>query len=185
MHAVEAATNRNANAVNNLHAHEAIRLVSAHLARAVAHPSDIAAREAVQRAAMLAGIAIDNAGTAIAHNIGHAMGSLRKIHHGRAVGIAMLASLPWNIESDDGRFAACGAAMGAEASATAFVSAYERLLRASGVAVSVSREFEGITADELSRQMARPENASMRASNARETSEKDLANLAERVLALQ
>jgi alcohol dehydrogenase class IV len=185
VHAVEAATNRNANPANSLYAHEAIRLVARHLERAVSHPTDLEAREALQRAAMLAGIAIDNAGTAIAHNIGHAMGSLRKIHHGRAVGIAMLASLPWNIESDDGRFAACGAAMGAEASATAFVSAYERLLRASGVAVSVSREFEGITADELSRQMARPENASMRASNARETSEKDLANLAERVLALQ
>ena len=140
------------------------------------------AREALQRAAMLAGIAIDNAGTAIAHNMGHAMGSLRKIHHGRAVGVAMLASLPWNIEGDDGRFAACAAAMGAEPSAAAFVAAYERLLRACGVAVSIKDEFAGITPEQLAGQMARPENASMRAANARDTSEEDLLRLAERVL---
>jgi alcohol dehydrogenase class IV len=184
VHAVEAATNRNAHAANNLYAHAAIALVARHLERAVSHPADIAAREGMQRAAMLAGVAIDNAGTGIAHNIGHAMGSLRKIHHGRAVGVAMLAALPWNIEGDDGRFAACAAAIGARSSAKAFVDAYERLLRACGVAVSVATEFAGVSSDQLARQMARPENASMRASNTRETSDADLARLAERVLSL-
>jgi len=182
VHAVEAATNRNANAANDLYAHEAIRLVAANLEQAVAKPDDLAARAALQRAAMLAGIAIDNGGTAIAHNIGHAMGSLRKIHHGRAVGVAMLASLPWNTEGDDGRFAACAAAMGAKPTAEAFIAAYERLLRASGIKVSIAEEFAGVSADQLARQMARPENAAMRASNARETSDADLAMLAARVL---
>ena len=120
----------------------------------------------MQRAAMLAGIAIDNGGTGIAHNIGHAMGSLRKIHHGRAVGVAMLAALPWNIEKDDGRYAACAAAMGAKASAAGFAEAYERLLRACGLKVSVAEEFAGVSPEHLARQMARPENASMRATNA-------------------
>ena len=182
VHAVEAATNRNANAANDLYAHEAIRLVAANLEQAVAKPDDLAARAALQRAAMLAGIAIDNGGTAIAHNIGHAMGSLRKIHHGRAVGVAMLASLPWNTEGDDGRFAACAAAIGAKPTAEAFIAAYERLLRASGIKVSIAEEFAGVSADQLARQMARPENAAMRASNARETSDADLAMLAARVL---
>ena len=184
VHAVEAATNRNANAANNLYAHEAIRLAATHLERAVSHPTDGVARAALQRAAMLAGLAIDNAGTAIAHNMGHAMGSLRKIHHGRAVGVAMLASLSWNIEGDDGRFAACAAAMGEKPSADALVGAYERLLRSCGIAVSIGKEFAGISPDQLARQMAKPENASMRASNARETSDADLAHLAERVLTL-
>ncbi|MBV9567843.1 MAG: iron-containing alcohol dehydrogenase [Hyphomicrobiales bacterium] len=183
VHAVEAATNRNANAANNLYAHAAIELVARHLERAVSHPDDIGAREGMQRAAMLAGIAIDNAGTGIAHNIGHAMGSLRKIHHGRAVGVAMLASLRWNLENDDGRFAACAGAMGARASSAGFSEAYERLLRACGLKVSVAEEFAGVSPDQLARQMARPENASMRASNKREASEADLSYLAERVLA--
>jgi alcohol dehydrogenase class IV len=182
VHAVEAATNRNANAANNLYAHAAIGLVARHLERAVSHPSDLSAREGVQRAAMLAGIAIDNGSTGIAHNIGHAMGSLRKIHHGRAVGVALLAALPWNAEKDDGRYAACAGAMGAKPTAKAFVEAYERLLRACGIAVSVAEEFAGVSPERLARQMVRPENASMRAANLRETSEGDLLFLAERVL---
>ncbi|MBV9975331.1 MAG: hypothetical protein JO105_08050 [Hyphomicrobiales bacterium] len=73
--------------------------------------------------------------------------------------------------------------MGAKSSATGFADAYERLLRACGLKVSVADEFAGISAEELARQMARPENASMRASNRREASEADLCRLAERVLA--
>jgi alcohol dehydrogenase len=182
VHAAEAATNRNASTANNLYAHEAIRLVARHLERAVAEPGDIVARDALQRASFLAGVAIDNAGTAIAHNIGHAMGSLRKVHHGRAVGVAMLASLPWNIEGDDGRWAACAAAMGAKPSAANFVDAYETLLRRSGMAISVVGEFAGVSADILAQQMSRPENASMRASNLRTASPADLRDLAARVL---
>jgi alcohol dehydrogenase len=138
---------------------------------------------AMQRAAALAGIAIDNGGTAIAHNIGHAMGSLRPVHHGRAVGVAMLASLPWNVQGDDGRYAACAAAMGAKASATGFVDAYEKLIRACGLGVSVAAEFKGVSAEALAAQMARPENAAMRSSNWRETSEADLLALATATLA--
>jgi len=182
VHAVEAATNRNASAANNVYAYEAIRLVASHLEKAVAESGDIIARDALQRASFLAGIAIDNAGTAIAHNIGHAMGSLRKIHHGRAVGVAMLASLPWNSEGDDGRWAACAAAIGARPSATAFIEAYERLLRGSGVPISLADEFAGISVDMLAQQMSRPENASMRASNLRSTSLEDLRHLAAGVL---
>ncbi len=183
VHAVEAATNRNANEANNLYAHAAIGLVARHLERAVSHPKDIAAREGMQRAAMLAGIAIDNGSTGIAHNIGHAMGSLRKIHHGRAVGVALLAALPWNNENDDGRYAACATAMGGKASAAAFADAYERLLRACGLEISVAEEFAGISPEHLARQMARPENASMRETNLRRASDAELLYLAERVLA--
>ncbi|MBV9741708.1 MAG: iron-containing alcohol dehydrogenase [Hyphomicrobiales bacterium] len=182
VHAVEAATNRYANAANNLYAHAAIGLVARHLERAVSHPKDIAAREGMQRAAMLAGIAIDNGSTGIAHNIGHAMGSLRKIHHGRAVAVGLLAALPWNTEKDDGRYAACATAMGADSSAAGFIDAYERLLRACGLKISVKEEFAGISPATLAEQMARPENASMRETNLRLASDAELLHLAKRVL---
>lgn len=185
VHAVEAATNRHASEGKNFYAFEAIRLIARHLETAVKDPGNLPARAAVQRAAALAGIAIDNGGTAIAHNIGHAMGSLKSIHHGRAVGTAMLASLPWNTQGDDGRYAACALAMGAKASAAGFVSAYEKLVRACGLGISVAAEFAGVTPRMLAAQMARPENAAMRASNWRETSEADLLALATATLAVQ
>jgi alcohol dehydrogenase class IV len=183
VHAVEAATNRNANPAASLHAHEAIRLVARHLVAAVENPGDLEARAALQWAAAYAGIAIDNCGTAIAHALGHAMGSLRSIHHGRAVGIAMLASLPWNVK-DNAAFAACAADMGAEPSARGFVAAYEALLRASGMKLSLRQEFEGVTARQLAAQTARPENAAMRDANARVASEDDLLMLAREVLSV-
>ena len=183
VHAVEAATNRNANPAAGLFAHEAIRLVGRHLVKAIENPRDVAAREALQWAAAYGGVAIDNCGTAIAHALGHAMGSLRPIHHGRAVGIAMLASLPWNIEGNDA-FAACARDLGGEPTGAGFIAAYEKLLRATGMKLSLAEEFKGVSAAELAAQTERAENAAMRASNKRASNEADLLKLAEAVLAV-
>lgn len=185
VHAIEAATNRNAAPITDLFCHEAIRLTARWLPRAVEHPRDLAAREAMQRAACLAGIAIDNAGTAMAHNLGHALASLRPIHHGRAVGLAMLATLPWSTAHDpEGRWAAVADAMGAPGGAAGAAPAFERLLRAVGVAVALGPDgFGDVAPERLAAQMARPENASMRRSNAREVGDDDLLAFARRVLA--
>lgn len=183
VHAVEAATNRNASPGNDAYAHEAIRLVAGHLETAVREPGNIAAREALQRAAALAGIAIDNAGTAIAHTIGHALASLRPIHHGRAVGVAMAASLPWVVEGSPEAFARCAAAMGAEASAQGFVAAYRALMERASLAASLGAGFDGLTPEILAAQMVRPENLPMIRSTRREAGEADLLALARATLA--
>ena len=183
VHAIEAATNANANFANNVYCHEAIRMVVRHLRKAVEKPTDIEARAGVQWAATLAGIAIDNCGTAIAHNIGHALASLRPIHHGRVVGLALRATLPWNIENDDGCYAAVAAAMGESANATRLPSAFDRLVRDVGIKVSLSGEgYDGITAEQLAAQMARPENSAMRRSNRRPVQDSDLRHFAQLML---
>lgn len=183
VHAIEASTNARANPAVDVFCHEAIRLVSRHLADAVENPGNLAARAAVQWAATLAGIGIDSAGTAIAHNIGHALASLRPIHHGRAVGIAMLATLRWNAAHDpDGRFAAVAEAMGGPRDAAALGDLYEALLRRVRVRVALAGEGHDVTAEALARQMARPENAAMRTSNHRPVRDEDLAAFARSVL---
>ncbi len=187
VHAIEASTNANATEANDMFCHEAIRLVVRWLPIAVAEPRNLEARAAVQWAAALAGIGIDNAGTAIAHNIGHAIASLRPIHHGRAVGLAMLASLAWNAEHDpQGRFAAVAEAMGERRDARAVAPAFEALLRKVGVRVSVMGEgHDELQAERLAAQMGRPENAAMRASNARPVSDGDLLVFARTMLVQQ
>ena len=184
VHAVEAATNRKAHAANNLYAHEAIRLVAQNLEKAVFEPGNLEARGNLQRAAALGGIAIDNCGTAIAHNIGHAMASLRPIHHGRAVAIAMLATLPWNVAEDDGAFAACAAAMGGKPDAAGFVAAFEKLARAVALDLAPGPGFAGITAVQLVHQMEQPENLPMLNSSRRTASAAERLELAAKVLAL-
>jgi alcohol dehydrogenase class IV len=184
VHAIEACTNANANTANDIYCHEAIRLVVRHLPAAMQRPGDLAARAGLQFAAALAGIGIDNCGTAIAHTIGHAIASLRPLHHGRAVGVAMLATLPWNVAEDpDGRFAAVAALLG-ERDAAGLPGAYERLLRAAGVKVSLAGEgYDDITPERLAAQMGNEENAAMRRSNRRASSDADLLDFARIVLA--
>jgi alcohol dehydrogenase len=184
VHAIEASTNANANIANDLYCHEAIRLVVGNLLRALEAPADLAARAGMQRAATLAGIGIDNCGTAIAHNIGHALASLRPVHHGRAVGLALRATLAWNAADDGaGRFAAVAAAMGEPADGSRVPGAYERLLRRSGIRVSLAGEgYDAIRPADLALQMARPENEAMRRSNRRPVGDADLLAFAHEVL---
>ena len=184
VHAIEAATNRNSSPAKNYYAYEAIRLGAEHLNAAVREPGNLEARLAMQKSAALAGVAIDNGGTAIAHNIGHAMGSLRPVHHGRAVGLAMLASLAWNIKDDDGRYAACAAAMGLKRSGKALLAGFGDLLRGSGVKVSLAQDCAGLAPEVLAAQMMRPENAAMREVNWRSSSDAELLALAKAVLTL-
>lgn len=184
VHAIEAATNRNAFALNDLYCHEAIRLLARWLPRAVEHPRDLEAREAVQRAACLAGLGIDNAGTAVAHMIGHALASLRPIHHGLAVGLAMRATLAWNVAEDPlGRWAAVAAALGEPSDSARVPEAFARLLRLVGIdAGSHEGGLANLAPEALAAQMARPENASMRRSNARDIGDDDLLTFARRVI---
>lgn len=180
VHSIEAATNKQAHAGNDLYCLEAIRLVTANLARAVNHPQDIAARGAMLLASCYGGIGIDNCGTALAHNISHAVANLASIPHGRATGLAMLATIGWVAEGNRPAFARVAQAMGAEDA----VSAYDRLVRESGIAVSLKNDLAGVSPEALAREMAAPANAPMRKSTLRYPTDADLPRLAEAFLSV-
>jgi alcohol dehydrogenase len=97
-HALEANTGKRKNAISSGNALHAMKLIRQHLPTAVQKPENLEARAGMQEAAMLAGLAIDNCGTGIAHCIGHALGTLYHIPHGVAVTVALEATLAWNIE---------------------------------------------------------------------------------------
>ncbi|HKQ95874.1 MAG TPA: iron-containing alcohol dehydrogenase [Aestuariivirgaceae bacterium] len=186
VHAIEAATNRNRNPAVELYCHRAIGLIAAHLERAVADGGDLEARSALLLGSCYAGIAIDNCGTALAHNISHALAALAPVPHGRATGLAMLATMDWVLDGARDAFAAVATAMGEGAEAEQAVAAFDRLVRRSGMKVSL--EGDGLDlgrADLLAAAMAAPENAPMRNSTQRTVSDADLLMLAERVYALR
>ena len=180
IHAIEAATNVNASATNNIFAYRAIALVSEHLHSAIAEPSNLEARAKLLEAATLAGIAIDNAGTAIAHNIGHALGSLAHIPHGRAVAVGMCATLAWNVETDPDIYAPVADAMGVAGGANALPPAFLDFVRS----VGIDLQLPNVAADALAQQMGQPENAAMLASNRRKATPQDLLSHAQAALAL-
>jgi alcohol dehydrogenase class IV len=73
---------------------QAARLIFSYLARAVADGSDMEAREHMHNAAICAGLGFGNAMASMAHAMGHVIGAIFHLPHGRAVGI----SLPYTIE---------------------------------------------------------------------------------------
>lgn len=185
VHAIEACTNKHRTDGNDLYCHQAIRLIAANLATAVNNPADLAARGAMLLGSCYGGIGIDNCGTALAHNISHAVADLAPIPHGRATGLAMYATIDWVAEGNAPAFAAVARAMGAGDRAEDAVTAYRNLVRATGIRMSLAGDGLDLRRpDLLAEHMASPANNPMRKSTARYPSDGDLVMLAERFLAI-
>jgi alcohol dehydrogenase class IV len=190
VHAIEACTIRRANPMNDAVCLHAIRLVAAHLPRAVSAPDDLTARGHVQIAAATAGIAIDNAGTGVAHAIGHALGALGHVHHGRAVGLSLRVALAWNAEASPVRHAAVAAALGvptegrSEAAIVADLgAAFDQFCRTTGLGISLAKDGLGkADSQKLADLTMAPENKPMRDSNCRPITAADALALSEALL---
>lgn len=190
VHAIEAMTIRRANIMNDGVCRQAIRLVVQHLPRAVAQGDDLEARQAMQIAACLAGQAIDNSGTGIAHAIGHALGAIGHVHHGRAVGLSLRAALAWNAEAGIERHAQVAQAMGVPSEGRAakdvaadLAPAFDRFLRDVRLRISLSDDgLSAADAERLAITTMASENKSMRDSNIREITLDDARHFAKVIL---
>lgn len=121
----------------------AARLVMTYLPRAVADGSDVEARERLHNAATCAGLGFGNAMASMAHAMGHALGAIFHLPHGRAVGIC----LPYTVEfaareapkrfADLARFLQCATSAGEEG-ARSLVAALRDLYRQIGVPTSLA-----------------------------------------------
>jgi alcohol dehydrogenase class IV len=91
---------------------KAARLVFENLPRAVADGSNMAARERMHNAATCAGLGFGNAMAAIAHSMGHVMGSVFHVPHGRAVGLCLPYTIEFAAHTAPERFAELAAVLG-------------------------------------------------------------------------
>jgi alcohol dehydrogenase class IV len=183
VHALESCTNRKATAGNAPTAHKALGLVAGALETAVTQPDNLAARGDLLLGSALAGISIDNCGTAVAHNISHALAGLAPVHHGLATALGLEATLAWSVERDDGAFAAAARACGL-AGADELPGWYGELMGRCGVARKLPKDFKGVTADALAAEMRAPENQPMRLATARQVADADIDRFAAAVMAL-
>ncbi len=93
-HAVEGYTSRMHNDFSDGMCLKATELVMKYLLRAYTDGSDAEAREHMHNAATLGGLGFGNSQAALAHAMGHALGALVKLAHGRSVSLF----LPYTIE---------------------------------------------------------------------------------------
>ncbi len=179
VHAIEAASGQRTNNITNAFALQAIRLVCRWLPLAVAEPANLVARQQMQEGACLAGIAINQGGTGLAHAIGHALGTLYHMPHGLAVSAALDAILAWNVEQAPDHFHSVAEAMHSGATPDQVPALFAELLAGADLGAAAHR-FAAIEidAEDLTRLIFSAENLPMVKNNAKAPSEAEGAQLA-------
>ena len=100
-HAMEAYVSQWRNDFSDALAIKSMQLAFQYLPRAYRNGDDKEAREKMHNAATMAGLAIGNSQAGIAHSLGHALGALFGIPHGRAVGLFLPYVIEYNAKETD------------------------------------------------------------------------------------
>lgn len=185
-HALEGSTTGTTSPAGLLFGLEALRILAEALPRAVADGADLEARGRVLWGSMVAGLALHNCNTHMGHNISHALGSLARVHHGHATGLALEVSLPWLVARPEGaqNYALAAQALGGAATAEALPTTYAGLMRACDIAAELPAECAGISEGELAAEMKNTANHGMSQNAACPISYDDLDEMASLMMRL-
>jgi alcohol dehydrogenase class IV len=80
---------------------QAVKMIFKWLPKSVEELSDLEAREKMLVAACLAGMSFGNSQAALAHSLGHSMGSVLRLHHGLSVGMALPYTIEFNCTNNE------------------------------------------------------------------------------------
>ena len=177
VHALEACSGQRRNSIAGGSAQRALALVVAHLPRVAEDGTDLVSRQAMQEAAFLAGMAIDNCGTGVAHSIGHALGSLYHVPHGISVAVGLRAALEWNAAGEPGAYEDAASALDCAVSEVSI--AFSTLCNSIGMAAAITGDEGPMSVDDIAVTMNAVENQPMLHNNARAVSTDDRQLLAE------
>lgn len=103
-HAIEGFSSAWANDFSDGLCLKAAQLVFDFLPRAMADGADAAAREKMHNAATIAGLGFGNSQAALAHALGHALGALFRLPHGRAVSVCLPYTIEYTVNAGVGRY---------------------------------------------------------------------------------
>lgn len=131
-HAMEAIWNRSANPVSDALGVRAIGIIPSALVEVLAAPDNLAVRERLLSAALVAGLAMSNTRTALAHSISYPMTSRLGVPHGIACSLTLPEILRALAEAHPDRAALITGALGV-ASATDGADSLYRLFRDVGI----------------------------------------------------
>ena len=101
VHAVEAYVSNKATDCTDALAEKAVYMICHNLVRFYSNTEDKDARECIQRASCLAGMAFTNANLGITHSMAHAFGGTFHLSHGRSNALLMEAVIEYNANLRD------------------------------------------------------------------------------------
>lgn len=123
VHCMEAYTNRFAQPFVDMMAQEGIRLVAAHIVKAVAHGDDTDAREKVSMGSLLGGFCLGPVNTAGVHALAYPLGTRFHIAHGLSNALLLPDVMLYNIPAATEKYASVALALGCKEQATAELTA--------------------------------------------------------------
>jgi len=100
-HAVEGFVSMWKNDFSDACSMKAVKMVFEWLPKSVENLEDLEAREKMLIAASLAGMSFSNSQVALAHSLGHCLGSVHRLQHGMAVGMALPYTIEFNQKDEE------------------------------------------------------------------------------------
>lgn len=111
-HAIEAFVSTGSSMITDLHALEAIRIVSKNLTEAVKKPSDIGMRSKIMYGSLQAGLAFSNAILGAVHAMSHSLGGLLDLPHGECNSVLLDHVTSFNFDAATDKYNVIAEAMG-------------------------------------------------------------------------
>ena len=190
VHAIEACTVKSSHALVQAFGLHAIKLGVQNLKNCIDRPGDLDTRGKLLMASTLAGMAIDASGTGIAHAIGHALGTVAGVHHGRAAALALDVVFLKNAEAAPDIHSQIALALGVladkapvEKHAKKGAQTFSNFIRNTGIEMSLKPD--GLTYNDLNRlvdAIRSNENTPMRENNCYTANAADIRDFARQLL---
>jgi alcohol dehydrogenase class IV len=111
-HALEAYVSLGRSPLTNLHALQAVRLISANLQKSIAEPNNLEYRSNMMLASLEAGLAFSNASLGAAHAMSHSLGGLLDLPHGQCNAMILNGVVDFNYGQAAQRYRDIAIAMG-------------------------------------------------------------------------
>jgi len=143
-HGIEAFVSNASSSMTDLHAIEAIRLVSKYLPESIRNPGDIELRAKIMEGSLMAGLAFSNAILGANHAMAHSLGGDKDAPHGECNAILLDHVIEFNLPASPERFERIGEAMGLDlhgldvkGRTTAILDKVREIKRAAGMTVTL------------------------------------------------
>ena len=112
VHAIEAFVSNAASPLTDMHALEAVRLLTEHLAPSIEKADDLDHRAGVMLASLQAGLAFSNASLGCVHALAHSLGGYLDLPHGECNALLLPQVVDFNFSAAPERYRRLGAALG-------------------------------------------------------------------------
>lgn len=112
VHAIEAYVSNASSPITDLHALDAVKLISSNLVETVENPENLDFRGNMMLGSLEAGLAFSNASLGGVHAMAHSVGGFLDLHHGECNAILLDHVIDFNFEAEPERYEHIGEMMG-------------------------------------------------------------------------